>query len=174
MVAAAVVLNSEQPWNLFQDSKALSAKARTKALVAIQTHHAYGVGIVHPHDIDRLNILQATFFAMERAVENLQVRVGGVPGTLRIDGNQIPPWATEEPWSAQAVVGGDATDASIAAASIIAKVTRDRLMRGYDCVYPGYGFAQHKGYGTRVHADAIRALGACAIHRRSFLSGFSL
>lgn len=168
VVAAAVVLNSEQPWNLFQDSKALSAKARAKALEAIQTHHAYGVGIVHPHDIDRLNILQATFLAMERAVENLQVRVGGVPGTLRIDGNQIPPWAAEEPWNAQAVVGGDATDASIAAASIVAKEVRDYWMRQMAHLWPGYGFEKHMGYGVPQHSAALEALGPCPIHRRSY------
>ena len=168
VVAAAVVLNAKQPWTLFQDSKALSAKARAKAWEAIQVHHAYGVGMVHPHDIDRLNILQATFLAMERAVENLQERVGVVPCAVRIDGNQIPSWAKEAPWDARALVGGDATDAGIAAASIVAKEVRDSLMRQMAAIWPEYGFEKHVGYGVPQHSDALVRVGPCPIHRRSY------
>lgn len=168
VVAAAVVLNSEHPWDLFHDSKALTGKQRALALEDIQMHHAYGVGMVHPHDIDRLNILQATFLAMERAVECLQDKLGGVPACIAIDGNRLPPWACEEPWEAKAIVGGDASDPAIAAASIVAKEVRDAWMRQMARIWPVYGFEKHVGYGVPQHMTALDTHGVCIIHRRSY------
>jgi ribonuclease HII len=161
VVAAAVIMPVGIGVHGVDDSKKLSPLRREELFdVIVKRAAAVGIGIV-PHDvIDRINILNATLEAMRRAIEELEV----VPEHILVDGNQtirvnIP---------CTAVVDGDARCSAIAAASIIAKVTRDRLMREYDRQYPGYDFAKHKGYGTRGHREAIMRLGLCPIHRRSF------
>ena len=125
---------------------------------------SYGIGIVSPERIDEINILQATYEAMHEAVNKLSVKPDillndavTIPG---IDVKQIP------------IIKGDAKSLSIASASILAKVTRDRLMTEYDSLYPEYGFARHKGYGTKVHIEAIKEYGPCPIHRRTFIKNF--
>ncbi len=162
VVAAAVVF----PPNVailpeINDSKQLSARKREIIFDQIYaTARAVGIGIVEPEEIDRINILQATYKAMRQAVGRLKLK----PGHLLIDGRALP----DKIYPQTAIVGGDRTSYSIAAASIIAKVYRDRLMREYDSVFPGYGFAKHKGYGTAAHLKAIANLKPCPIHRRSF------
>lgn len=166
VVAACVVLPAAAPRRLkgLDDSKKLSEKAREAFFVAIhEVALEVGVGVATPGEIDALNILQATFLAMRRAHD-------GTPGArhLLVDGNlTIPGLACSQ----QAVVGGDGLSWSIAAASVIAKVTRDRAMVALDDACPGYGFAKHKGYGTAAHYEALRRLGLSDHHRRSFLKG---
>lgn len=170
VVAAAVVFPAGCFFPGVNDSKQLRP-ARREAVYETITRHArcIGVGIADRETIDRINILNATLLAMRRAVERLSTR----PDHLLVDGNRFQdigvPFTT--------IVGGDATCFSIAAASIVAKVTRDRMMMEYDREFPGYGFARHKGYATPEHCEAIARLGQCAIHRRSFhlkspLAGF--
>ena len=154
---------------LIRDSKKLSEKQREKMYDLIQEHFFVGVGIVHADTIDRINILEATFLAMKSAVSDLErsLRVSQSKQNLvlLIDGNQkIPNLSMTQ----ETVVGGDGTVKSIAAASIIAKVTRDRMILEYDKQYPQYGLAKHKGYGTKVHMDALRKYGPSPIHRMSF------
>ncbi|MFA5974551.1 MAG: ribonuclease HII [Elusimicrobiota bacterium] len=161
VVAAAVILppNSRIPY--LNDSKQLTAEKRLTLYQQIhQSAQAIGVGIVEHDEIDRLNIYHASFAAMRQALDRLTVR----PRHVLVDGYRIP----RGPESQTGVIGGDAKSACIAAASIIAKVTRDRLMKALDRHYPGYGFKQHKGYGTPAHLDSLRALGPCPIHRRTF------
>ena len=161
VVAAAVVFPPEFYLPGVDDSKKLTAAKREELFDRINASAlSVGVGIVSHEVIDRLNILNATFRAMHDAVANLTL----VPDHLLVDGNMFPGGSVPH----TTVVGGDGLCFSIAAASIIAKVTRDRLMCAYDTQFPGYGFASHKGYGTREHRDAIARLGYCAIHRRSF------
>lgn len=163
VVAAAVVLDPTRVESLagVDDSKCLSAEARERLFAVIQEYaQAVGVGIVPPERIDEVNILEATFEAMKAAVRKL----GVLPTQIWVDGDRIPSFACP----AFPLVGGDRKSLSIAAASVIAKVTRDRLMREAEILYPGYGFARHKGYGTREHLAAIRKLGPCPIHRKSF------
>lgn len=166
VVAAAVMLNPNDPIDGLNDSKQLSEKARERFFGEIQARAlAVGVGIVGPEEIDRINILQATLQAMNRAVEGLPAAGEHIcPDYLLIDALTLK----GVPIPQDGIIKGDAKSASIAAASIVAKVTRDRLMVQYDGQYPGYGFAGHKGYPTRAHKEAIRRLGPCAIHRRSF------
>ncbi|NTV55637.1 MAG: ribonuclease HII [Candidatus Moranbacteria bacterium] len=177
VVAAAAALKNqefgvmnqeeEKDWDLVRDSKKLSEKQREKAFEFVFAHFDVGIGIVTAETIDRINILQATFLAMKEAMTDLRKTLGasGREMLLLIDGNQeIPNLSVAQ----ETVVGGDATVRSIAAASIIAKVTRDRMMAEYDVAYPAYGFARHKGYGTKEHMDALRRIGACPIHRMSF------
>ncbi len=142
------------------DSKKLSETAREELFAEIIAVAQVGTGIVSVQMIDDVNILQATFAAMCRAVENL----GTAPTLALVDGNRAP--ALRCP--VRTIISGDAKSVSIAAASIIAKVTRDRLMVELDKVYPAYGFAGHKGYGTAAHAAALAAHGPCAAHRVSF------
>lgn len=159
VVAAAVVLCDGGIAGL-ADSKALSA-ARREALFALITARCIvGVGQASVAEIDRLNILQATMLAMTRAVAALGVE----PDEVLVDGNRLPGWR----WRARAIIGGDATEPAISAASIIAKVTRDRLMIEADAAYPGYGFARHKGYGTPEHLAALYRYGPSPAHRMSF------
>jgi ribonuclease HII len=161
VVAAAVVFPPEVWIQGVDDSKALDAETRS-GLFDVITGCALdvGVGIVSHEEIDALNIHRATIKAMHDAVLRLRLP----PGHLLVDGPRFAhPSIPSTP-----VVGGDAKCFSIAAASIIAKVTRDRLMEEYDRVYPGYGFARHKGYGTAAHMEAIRMRGPCPIHRTSF------
>lgn len=178
VVAAAVLFKStdfkipsgrEKDFGLIRDSKKLSEKQREMAFAIVQEYFHIGIGIVSAETIDRVNILQATFLAMKSALSELE-RVAGLRGkesslVLLIDGNQeLPNLSLRQ----TAVVDGDALVRSIAAASIIAKVTRDRLIILADHEYPAYGFARHKGYGTKEHMDALRKYGPCPIHRKSF------
>ena len=143
------------------DSKKLSAKKRRRLYDVIYAHAVtIGIGIVDPIEIDRINILQASLLAMAMAVKNLDPR----PDYLLIDG--IFPISSDLPQ--QPITKGDALSISIAAASIIAKVTRDRLMQKYHHYYPQFDFPKHKGYPTRAHREAIRKFGCCPIHRKSF------
>ena len=161
VVAAAVIMPREMIIRGVDDSKRLSPAIREElAGLILRNAVAVGLGIVNHDVIDVINILQATMRAMENAVANLAV----TPNHLLIDGPRYNSSAI--PYTA--IVDGDAKCFSIAAASIIAKVTRDRMMIEYDLQYPGYGFARHKGYGTREHLAAIRKYGPCNIHRRSF------
>lgn len=160
VVAAAVFLRDGAVPDGLNDSKLLSAKARERLYRDIRETAVVGVGIISVEDIDRLNILQATFAAMRQAVEAL----GAAPDTVLIDGNACPPLGCR----AVPVVGGDRLCPSIAAASIIAKVTRDHLMAELAESFPGYGWHSNKGYGTRQHAEAIAQLGVTPHHRRSF------
>ena len=163
--AAAVILppNLEIPG--LDDSKKLSDKRRRELFPVIKEQAiAYGIGLASHEEIDEINILQATFLAMERAIEQLQVK----PEYALIDGNRAKDFGLP----VKTVVKGDSLSASIAAASVLAKVTRDMLMEEAAVEYPGYGFEIHKGYGTRAHYDALRTLGASPIHRNSFLKKF--
>lgn len=162
VVAAAVIFSQSQPLLLeINDSKKLSAKARERAFCIIQQNAlAIGIGIVPPKVIDEINILQATYSAMKVALKKLTVR----PDYILIDGNRGP--VVKVP--SRFIVKGDSKSMSIAAASIIAKVTRDKIMRQEDMLYPQYGFARHKGYPTRFHIEAIREHGYSKIHRKSF------
>ena len=160
--AAAVILNPADQIEGLNDSKKLSEKKR-EALFAEITRRAlsYGIAYASPEEIDRLNILQATFLAMRRAVEMLSPQ----PELALVDGNRDPGLGLP----ARTIVKGDARSASIAAASILAKVSRDRVMLRLAEQYPGYGLEQHKGYPTRQHYEAILQRGILPIHRRSFL-----
>ena len=161
VLAAAVVLDPERPIEGLADSKKLTAKRRETLYMIIMADAAgVGVGISQRSEIDRINILQATLAAMQRAVDNLPFR----PGHLMIDGQGL---VLDHP-SQETIVRGDATVPSISAASIVAKVTRDRIMADYHKIYPAYGFDQHKGYGTPEHLAALAEFGACPIHRQSF------
>jgi ribonuclease HII len=143
------------------DSKTLSAAAREALYARISEQCLYGVGQASAEEIDRLNIRRATHLAMYRAVAALPIR----PQRALVDGNDRPRLPV---MAVEALVGGDGLVPAISAASIIAKVFRDRLMRAADGDYPGYGFASHKGYGVKAHAEALAALGPCPLHRRSF------
>jgi len=144
-----------------RDSKKLSDKRRRElALTIKESALCWAVGRASVEEIDTLNILQASLLAMSRAVEALSTK----PEFVRVDGNQLPRW----PYACEAIVGGDDLVDEIAAASIIAKVTRDSEMQELDAVYPGYGLARHKGYPTAEHLAALRELGVSQIHRRSY------
>ena len=162
VVAGAVILPRNSKILYLNDSKQLSAEKREQLYDVILEHAvAVGIGIVSPQRIDEINILQATFLAMRRAMDQLRVR----PDIALIDGNR----ETDFGLPVQTIVKGDSLSANIAAASILAKVTRDRFMLEMDEEYPQYGFATHKGYGTRAHYAALREFGPCPIHRRTFL-----
>lgn len=163
----------DKQWKLVRDSKTLSEKQREEAYTFIQEQFHVGVGIISAETIDRVNILQATFLAMKSAVVSLKKQIAmnneqkihDKDLCLLIDGNQeIPNLSLKQ----EVIVHGDGLVKSIAAASIIAKVTRDRLIILADHEYPAYGFARHKGYGTREHMDALRKYGPTPIHRQSF------
>jgi len=161
VVAAAVILDDERPIAGVDDSKRLSTKQRERLFDVIMGQAlCVSIGQASAAEVDTINVLQATLLAMRRAVEGLRL----TPIKVLVDGNQLP----RLPMLAEAVVGGDGRVACIAAASIVAKVTRDRLMTELDQTLPGYGFAQHKGYGTAQHMQALKRLGASAQHRRSF------
>ena len=160
VVAAAVMLDPRNIPAGLNDSKKLSEAKREALFAPIMASSRVSVGIVEAAEIDRINILQATYFAMKQAVDNLQPK----PDLALIDGNRAPPLSIR----VQTIIGGDGLSLSIAAASIIAKVTRDRIMRELDQKLPGYGFASHKGYGTAAHATALQQYGACPAHRMSF------
>ena len=159
--AGAVILDPNRVPEGLNDSKKLSAKARDALELEIKSCAlAWGVGFASVDEIDELNILHATGLAMRRAVEALAV----TPAFALVDGN----YKFKLPCEIKTVVKGDSISASIAAASILAKTARDRLMVEMDGLYPGYGFAGHKGYHAQVHVEALRTLGPCPIHRRSW------
>ena len=161
VVTAAVILDPQKPINGLGDSKKLSAKRREKLFDEITGKAlSWSLGRASVAEIDRENILNATLLAMIRAVDGLTMR----PEQVLVDGNRLPAWD----YPSRAIVGGDGQVACISAASILAKVIRDREMAEMEGRYPGYGFARHKGYGTAEHRNAIKLLGPCPIHRRSF------
>ncbi len=162
VVAGAVVLPKDTRILYINDSKKLSEKRREELFEVIKKEAiSVGVGIATPQRIDEINILQATYEAMRMAISKLSVKpdvlLNGAVTIPEVDIQQVP------------IIKGDAKSMSIGAASIIAKVTRDHIMYDYDKQYPEYGFAKHKGYGTKQHTDAIRKYGACPIHRMTFL-----
>ena len=161
VVAAAVILDERQPIAGLNDSKKLSPARREALFEQIRARAlCFAIAEASVEEIDRLNILQAPLLAMQPAVAGLRLR----PGLVLVDGNRLPVLDC----AAEAIVGGDALVPSISAASILAKVYRDRWCVEVDAQYPQYGFAGHKGYGTAAHMDALRAHGACPLHRRSF------
>ena len=166
VVAAAVILDPRRPIEGLADSKALVPARREALAVEIRASSlAWGLGWADAAEIDSLNILQATFLAMRRALAALAT----VPAHVVVDGNQVPPLTgLEFDCTVEAVVAGDASVPSISAASILAKCARDAHMIELDARYPGYGFAGHKGYPTATHVAALRSLGPSPVHRRSF------
>ncbi len=160
--AAAVILDPEKLPRGITDSKQMSAAERNEAYDLIMSRAlAVAIAFAPAAEIDRINIRQATFMAMRRALHALAVH----PAHVLVDGSDMPPSFF---CPGETIVRGDSSSLSIAAASIVAKVTRDRLMRRLDSVYPDYGFASHMGYGTKAHLAAIRTHGGCAIHRSTF------
>lgn len=161
VVVAAVILDPARPIVGLDDSKRLPECRREALFPLIQQRAlAWAVVEVQADEIDCVNILQATLLGMRRAVERLAIP----PGLALVDGNCLP----ELPCPARAIVGGDGLEAAISAASILAKVTRDHLMREWHLRYPQYGFDRHKGYATRAHLESLARHGPCEIHRRSF------
>ncbi len=161
VIAAAVILDDTRPIDGLADSKILTARKREELFVLIKERAlCWALGRAEVEEIDRLNILRATLLAMRRAVTALSLR----PELVLVDGNQEP----EVDYPVQTIVRGDATVRAISAASIMAKVARDAEMRELDNLFPGYGFAQHKGYPTPAHLAALAKQGVSAIHRRSF------
>ena len=169
VVAACVIFPARGPFvRGADDSKKLSEKRREALYEEIRASCiSYGVSMVGNDRIDEINILQATYEAMREALRIAIAAAGEAPERLLVDHVQIP--KVELPQIS--ITHGDAKSITIACASILAKVERDRLMRQYDAVYPEYGFAKHKGYGTAQHYDAINRYGPCALHRRTFLKG---
>ena len=166
VVAACVVLGEDFEVMGVDDSKKLSAKKREELFAQITAKAlAYGVGMADNNIIDEINILNATKLAMKRALKETEKMLGRPVDLLLIDAVRLD----DANRAQQSIIKGDASSLAIAAASIIAKVTRDRLMIRYDEEYPGYGFAGHKGYGTAAHYDAIAKYGITPIHRKSFL-----
>jgi ribonuclease HII len=161
VVAAAVILDPNRPIKGINDSKKLSEKQRNHLFdLIVENAAAYCITEATPAEIDQLNILHATMLAMRRAIDGLPV----VPRLALIDGNRCPEAAV----SCSAIIGGDALEASIGAASILAKVTRDRQLEALDAIHPQYGFAKHKGYPTKAHVAALMSYGVINEHRRSF------
>ena len=165
VVAGAVILPKNCEILYLNDSKQLSAEKREQLYDVILEHAvAVGIGIVSPQRIDEINILQATYEAMRQAIEKLNPQ----PAVLLNDAVRIPQVAIQQ----VPIIKGDAKSVSIAAASIVAKVTRDRMMEQYEEVFPGYGFARNKGYGSKEHIETLQTMGPTAIHRRSFIGHF--
>lgn len=161
VVAAAVILDPEHPIEGLADSKKLSEKRRESLAAEIRTHAlAWSLGRAEVEEIDAINILQASLLAMQRAVAGLT----HLPEIVLVDGNRCPQLTLP----VRAIVKGDALVPAISAASIIAKVSRDREMVALDAEYPGYGLARHKGYPSRLHVNALQTLGVTPIHRRSY------
>jgi ribonuclease HII len=166
VVAAAVILDPSNPIPGLRDSKRLSAAQRERLARTIrQRARAFALGLVGPEEIDEINILQASLLAMERAVLRLTI----VPGHIQVDGNQVPHFREDSGrFTLEPVVRGDASVAAISAASILAKVCRDRLMRRWHRRFPVYGFDRHKGYPTPDHLQALQQHGPSPIHRQSY------
>ena len=165
VAAGAVILPRDCEILYLNDSKKLSPKRRDALYDEIMEKAvSYGIGIVDAKRIDEINILQATYEAMRQAIGKLSI----VPDVLLNDAVTIP----DVPMRQVPIIGGDGKSLSIAAASVLAKVTRDRMMEAYDSLYPEYGFAAHKGYGTAAHIAAIKEYGPCPLHRRSFITHF--
>ncbi|GGI90242.1 ribonuclease HII [Halopseudomonas pertucinogena] len=161
VVTAAVILDPLRPIDGLNDSKKLTAAHREALFPIIQERAlAWAIGRAEVHEIDELNILHATMLAMQRAVAGLSIQ----PDRVLVDGNRCPIL----PMPSEPVIQGDGLIPAISAASILAKVTRDREMEEMDVLYPGYGLGKHKGYATREHLDALQQLGATPLHRRSF------
>ncbi|MBY0544635.1 MAG: ribonuclease HII [Gammaproteobacteria bacterium] len=161
VIAAAVILNPLKPIAGLADSKCLTEKKREQLFEHIQLHAlAFAIGRAEVGEIDTINILQASLLAMSRAVQGLHI----APHHVQVDGNKTPNVAC----SVEAIVKGDQLIAAISAASILAKVTRDREMQQLDLHYPQYGFAIHKGYPTAAHVEALMRHGPCVLHRRSY------
>lgn len=162
VVVAAVILDPARPIDGLADSKQLSATRREQLYALIvECALAHAIVRVEAAEIDRVNILNATLAGMTRALQALPI----APALALIDGNRLP---DALPCAARAIIGGDASEPAISAASILAKVARDRILCGYESRWPGYGFAQHKGYPTPGHLEALARLGPCPEHRRSF------
>jgi ribonuclease HII len=160
--AAAVILPDNCIIEGINDSKKLIPKKREKLFDEICANAvSYGIGFATEGEIDSINILQATFLAMKRAVDAMTIK----PDLALVDGNRMPDLGVET----RTIIKGDALCASIAAASILAKVSRDRLLCQIDEIYPEYGFAQHKGYGTAYHLEMLKKCGPCPVHRKTFL-----
>jgi len=160
--AAAVILPDHASIDGINDSKKLSEKKREALYSVIQeTAISFSVGFATETEIDEVNILQATFLAMKRACDSLNVK----PDFALVDGNRMPHLDVDT----QTIIKGDSLSASIAAASILAKVSRDRLMYEIDKLYPEYQFAKHKGYGTALHIEMLKKYGPCPVHRKTFL-----
>ena len=162
VVAAAVILSEETIIEEVNDSKKLTPKKREILFDKIKSQAlSYGIGIIDSVTIDKINILQATFLAMKQALNELKI----TPELVLVDGNhKIPGLEIKQ----EAIISGDAKSQSIACASILAKVTRDKIMDEYAKQYPQYLFEKHKGYGTKAHIEAIKNFGACPIHRKTF------
>lgn len=161
VVAAALILRPGQIPDGLDDSKVLSPKQRECLLNSLKENALIGIGISEPEEIDRVNILAASMIAMQRAFKALPIQ----PDAALIDGNRCP----DLPCTTESVIKGDSKSLSIAGASIIAKVTRDKLMQRADRLYPVYGFAKHKGYPTAAHREALVRHGPCPIHRYSYI-----
>jgi ribonuclease HII len=166
VVAAAVILRPGRPIAGVADSKVLSAEARSRLSLVIRRRAlCFGIGWAEPAEIDALNILHATFLAMRRAVLAMACR----PDVLLVDGNRLPQLGgLGGELRARAIVGGDATEAAISAASILAKTARDHYMNQMHAIYPDYAFSSHKGYATELHRRLLAEHGPCPLHRRSF------
>lgn len=166
VVAAAVILDRRRPIRGIADSKVLAPEVRSELALRIEQRSvAWGLGWADASEVDAINILQATMLAMRRAMLGLRCE----PAHVIVDGDRCPSLAgLSLSCTIEAVVAGDASVTCVGAASILAKVARDRFMCELDARYPGYGFAGHKGYGTPEHLDALRRLGPSAVHRRSF------
>lgn len=165
VVAAAVILPKDCDILYLNDSKKLSEKKRESLYEEIyEKAEAIGIGMASEKVIDEINILQATYQAMRAAIDQLAIR----PDLLLNDAVEIPDVSIHQ----VPIIKGDAKSATIAAASIVAKVTRDRMMKEYDTIYPGYQFAKNKGYGTKAHIEAIKEQGICDIHRRTFVKKY--
>jgi ribonuclease HII len=159
----------QKEFDLIRDSKKLSEKQREKVYAFIEQHFNLGIGLCDHETIDRINILEASFLAMKKAISDLakgvQINKEDPKLLILVDGNKQIPNLTMRQY---AVIGGDRISKSISAASIVAKVTRDRLMEQMHAKFPEYGFDKHKGYGTKLHLEALTAHGPCEIHRKSF------
>jgi ribonuclease HII len=167
VVACAVILPKDETILYLNDSKQLSAAKREELYkVIMEKAVGVGIGVVSPETIDEINILQATYEAMRIAISKLPVK----PDLLLNDAVTIPGVDIKQ----VGIVKGDARSVSIAAASIVAKVTRDQMMVEYDKIYPEYHFASNKGYGSKVHTDALKEIGPCPIHRRTFIKNFGV
>ena len=165
VVACAVILPKDCDILWLNDSKKLTAKKREELYdVILEGAVSVGIGMASPERIDEINILQATYKAMQQAISKLSIK----PDLLLNDAVTIPDVEIEQ----IPIIKGDAKSASIAAASIVAKVTRDRMMKEYDTIYPGYDFAKNKGYGTKAHIEGIKKQGICDIHRRTFVKKY--